>query len=133
MPLSSPIVIRRFVEGCYSFDIRRPLTTLCLFLLLSFFTSIVINILIPFLFFKTSPSIISSSSLSLLSSSHIFFPSDSTSLQCTPKKNQELQTHDQHQDLLNTQRKYTKDQSKQKNVSSGKLNFDLFSIKPIRI
>lgn len=125
MPLSFPLIIRHvlhcFVEQCHS--IRHSLTTLCLFLCLSFFTSIVINILIPYLFLKypsssSPPSI--SSSLSVLSSKHIFFLSDSTSLQCSPPKNHELQAHYPEQESLNTKRKYTKDPLKQKNISSGK-------------
>ncbi len=125
MPLFYPIVIRhvlhRIRERCHLIDFRHSLTTMCLFLLLSFFTSIVINILIPILFIKTSPSL--SSSLSLLPSSHIFFPSDLTSLQCSPQKNHELQAHYPQQESINSKRKYIKDQSKQKNVSRGKIYF----------
>jgi hypothetical protein len=115
MPLFYPIVIRhvlhRVRERCHLIDLRHSLTTMCLFLLLSFFT----------LFIKTSPS--SSSSLSLLPSSHIFFPPDLTSLQCSPQKNHELQAHYPQQESINSERKYTKDQSKQKNVSRGKILF----------
>jgi len=128
MPLFYPIVIRhvyhRFIERWYSIDVRQSLTTLCLFLLLSFFTSIVINVLVPILFIKISPKSISSSSssssLSLFTSSHVFFPSGVTSLQCSSQQNHELQAHHPQQESLNTKRKYTKDQTKQKNVSSGK-------------
>jgi Fic family protein len=95
---------------------------MCLFLLLSFFTSIVINVLIPILLTKTSPPSITSSSLSLLTSSHIFFPSDSTSVQCSSQKSHELQAHHPQKESSNTERKYTKDPSKEKNVSSGKIN-----------
>ena len=122
MPLFYPIVIRhvlhRLVERCFSIDVRQSLITMCLFLLLSFFTSIVINVLLPYLLFKPSPSSISSS-LSLLTSSHIFFPPDLTSVQCSPPKTHELQTHYPPGEPLNSERKYTKDQSKQKNVSRG--------------
>ncbi len=132
MPLLYPIIMRhvlhRFVERCHSIDLRYSLSTLCLFLCLSFFTSIVINILIPILLIKISspppsPSSLSSSSLSVFPSRHIFFPSDLTSLQCSPQKTHELQAHYPQQESLNTKRKYTKDQSKQKNVSRGKIQF----------
>ncbi len=128
MPLFYPIVIRhvlhRLRERCHLIDLRHSLTTMCLFLLLSFFTSIVINILLPILFIKTSRSpSSSSSSLSLLPSSHIFFPPDLTSLQCSPQKNHELQAHYPQQESINSKRKYTKDQSKQKNISRGKIYF----------
>jgi len=119
MPLFYPIVIRhvlhRFVERCYSIDLRHSLTTMCLFLLLSFFTSIVINILIPILFIKTSSL---SSSVGFLPSRHVFFPPDITSLQCSTQKNHELQTHYPQQESINIKRKYTNDPSKQKNISS---------------
>lgn len=125
MPLSYPIlirhVLRRLVERCYSINLRHSLTTMCLFLCLSLFTSIIINILIPILFFKSSsPRPTPTSSLSVLSSKHIFFPSDLTSLQCSPPKNHELQAHYPDQESLNIKRKYTKDPLEQKNISSGK-------------
>ncbi|CAF3763130.1 unnamed protein product [Adineta steineri] len=126
MPLVYPIIIRhgfrRLVERCYSIDFRQSLTTLCLFFLLSLCTSIIINVLLPILLIKISPTSLqpptSSSSLSLFTSSHIFFPAGVTSLQCTSQKTHELQAHNPQQESLNKERKYTKDQAKQKNVSS---------------
>ncbi|CAF3581980.1 unnamed protein product [Rotaria socialis] len=111
-------VVRRLIERCRTIDIRQSLATLCLFLILSFFTSGIINVLLHVLYKKNSPSSISSSSLSLFRTSHIFFPSDSTSLQCSSPQNSELQTHSSHEKSLNTERKYTKDQSKHSNISS---------------
>jgi hypothetical protein len=87
------------------------------FLLLSFFTTIVINILLPSFLSKTS----SSSSLSLLASSHIFFPSDLISLPYSQQDHHELQTHYQGQELLDKKRTYTQHHSKQTNISSGKV------------
>ncbi|CAF1233751.1 unnamed protein product [Rotaria sp. Silwood1] len=118
-------ILQSFVERWRSIDFRQSLMTMCLFLLLSFITSITLNILIPILFIKKSPSSISlssssslSSSLSLLTSSHVFFPSDLTSLQCSSQQNHGLQRHHAEEKSLNTKQKYTKDQSKQKNISS---------------
>jgi fido (protein-threonine AMPylation protein) len=73
----------------------------------------------------SSPSISSSSSLSLFTSSHIFFPPDLTSVQCSSPKNHELQAHYPQKEPSDAERKYTKDPSNEKNVSSGKI--DLFT------
>ena len=118
--------LRRFIERCRSIDLRQPLTTICLFLFLSFFTSIIVQMLKPTLLIKTfSPSVLSSSSssLSLFSSSHIFFPSDSTSLQCSSMPKRESRAHNSPGKFANTKRKYTKNRSRQKNVSNGKFSF----------
>ncbi len=125
MPLAYPVVIRhvlhRLVERFHSIDFRHSLTTICLFLFLSFFTSIIVNILLPILFIKNNfPSSSSSSSLSVLPSKHVFFPSDLTSLQCSSPKHHELQAHYHQQVSINSQRKYTQDPSKRKNISRGK-------------
>jgi hypothetical protein len=80
----------------------------------------VVNILLPILFVKiSSPS--SSSSLSLLPSKHIFFPSDSTSLQCSLPKTHELQAHHPSPESIHSERKYTKDPLERKNISRGKM------------
>ncbi|CAF3629388.1 unnamed protein product [Rotaria sordida] len=126
MPLVYRIIQCRilypFVERWRSIDCRQSLTTMCLFLLLSFFSSIILHILIRFLFIKTSPSSISSSSsssLSLLTPRNIFFSPDLTSLQCSSQQNHELQKHFSQEKSLNTKRKYMKDQSEQENISSA--------------
>jgi hypothetical protein len=125
MLLIYPTVIRHFLhhlmEQCSAIELRRSLTRMGCFLLLSFFTTIVINILLPSFLSKTS----SSSSLSLLASSHIFFPSDLISL---PYSQHELQTHFQGEELLDKKRTYIQHHSKQTNISSGKvyLIFKLF-------
>lgn len=129
MSYSYPIFLRHMLHGLlerfHSIDLRHSLTTFCLFFLLSLLTSTIVNLLIPILFLKlslppSSPPATSSSSLSLLSSKHVFFPSDITSLQCSSGKNHELQTHDSQQALSPSERKYTKDPLKRKNISSGK-------------
>jgi hypothetical protein len=115
MPLIYPLVIRYLMERCSSIGLLpQSLTKMCCFLLLSFFTTIVVNFLVPFFILKTSPSSISS--LSLLSSSHIFFPSNFISF--------ELQT-----DLLEKKRTYITNQSKQTNVSIGNIQLLLNIIK----
>ena len=127
MSFSYPIFLRHMLHGLlerfHSIDLRHSITTFCLFFLLSLLTSTIVNLLIPILFLKPSsppsPLASSSSSLSLLSSKHVFFPSDITSLQCSSGKNHELQTHDPQQALSPSQRKYTKDPLKRKNISSG--------------
>lgn len=119
-------VIRRFIERCRVIDIRQSLTTMLIFLLLSFFTSAVVNILLPILFTRNSPSSLSTSSLSLLTSSHVFFPSDLTSLQCSSQSKSELQTHRTREGTSNSEKKYTKDQSTHTNVSSGKKGYSSF-------
>lgn len=109
MPLIYPVITRHLMELSSSIDIRRSLLKMCCFLLLSFFTTIFVNILLPNFILKISPS---SSSLSLLSSSsHIFFPSDLISIQYN---HHELQT-----DFQGKKRTYTKDYSKEKNISRG--------------
>jgi hypothetical protein len=107
MPLIYPLVTRHLMERCSSIDIRQSLIKMCCFLFLSFFTTIVINILIPILIFKTSPS-----SISLLTSNHIYFPSDLISLQYH---------HELQMNFQGKKRTYTKDHSKEKNISYGKI------------
>ena len=121
----------RLAQCCPSIDIRQSLTTLCLFLLLSFTTTIIVNILIPHLLIKISSPPLSSisspsSSLSLLTSSHVFFPAGVTSVQCSSAKKNELQAQHRQRQPSNTERKYTKDQIKEKNVSSGKFSLVFF-------
>jgi type III secretory pathway component EscR len=127
MPLIYPVFIRnvlhRLVGQRFSIELRQSLITLCFFLLLSFFTTIVTNIILPFLIFQNSPSSSPSSSLSLLTSNHIFFPTGLTSSQYSQQQHHELQAQFQGQELSGKKRQYTKDLSQQKNVSSGKLNF----------
>jgi hypothetical protein len=106
MPLIYPLIIRHLMDRCYSIDIRQSLLTLCFFLLLSFFTTIIINILLPHFILNTSQLSISSSSLT-----HIFFPSDLISVQY----HHELQTNFQEKKPI-----YIKDYSKQKNISDRK-------------
>ncbi|CAF1255178.1 unnamed protein product [Adineta ricciae] len=113
----------RLAQCCPSIDVRQSLTTLCLFLLLSFTTTIIVNILIPHLLIKVSSPPFSSissssSSLSLLTSRHVFFPAGVTSVQCSSAKKNELQAQHRQREPSNTERKYTKDQIKEKNVSS---------------
>lgn len=115
----------RLTQYYPSIDIRQSLTTLCLFLLLSFITTIIVNVLIPHLLIKVSSPTLSSissstSSLSLLTYRHVFFPAGVTSVQCSSAKKNELQAQHHQREPSNTERKYTKDQSKEKNVSSGK-------------
>jgi hypothetical protein len=110
MPLIYPLVTRHLMERRSSIDVRQSLIKMCCFLFLSFFTTIVINILIPILIFKTSPSSISSS-LSLLTSNHIYFPSNLIS----------LQYHELQMNFQGKKRTYTKDHSKEKNISCGKI------------
>lgn len=114
MPIIYSLVTRHFMERCSTIDIRQTSIKMCYFLLLSFLSTIIINVLLPNFILKISPSLISSSSLSslsLLTSTHIYFPSDLISIQ----HHHELQT-----DFQGNKRTYTKDHSKQKNISSGK-------------
>ncbi|CAF3193228.1 unnamed protein product [Rotaria sp. Silwood2] len=106
--------------SCSSIALSQSLTKIFLFLLLSFFTTIVINILLSILIFKTSPLSISSSSFNLLSTSHIFFPSDITSLYYSPQHHHDLQTQYQEQELLENKRTYTKNHSQQTNISNDR-------------
>jgi hypothetical protein len=101
MPLIYPLIIRYLMEPCSSIGFSQSLKKMCFFLLLSFFTTIVINIFLPFFISKHSP--LSISSISLLAT-HNFFSSDLISF--------ELQTE---------KRNYIKNQSKQTNVSNGNL------------
>ncbi|UJR14518.1 hypothetical protein I4U23_001514 [Adineta vaga] len=106
-----------FTNGTLLFNrISRFLTTICLFLLLSFFTTILVNIFLLNFISKSSFRSSSSSSLSLLTSSQIFFSEDLISVEYF--HHHELQTHDRRQELSNNKRTYIKDQSKQKNVSN---------------
>lgn len=98
-----------------SIEVQQSMLKICFFVCLSFFTTIVINILLPNFIFKTSPSPISS--LSLLTSNHRFFPSDLISLQY----HHELQTHFPGEELLSKNRTYTQNRSKQKNISIGNI------------
>ncbi|CAF0837348.1 unnamed protein product [Adineta steineri] len=102
------------MERCSSIELRRSLSKMCLLLLLSFFTTIIINILLPSFISKTQ----TSPSVSLLASSHIFFPSDLIPLHYSQQHHHELQTHYEKQDLSDKRRSYIKDQSQQKNVSN---------------
>jgi hypothetical protein len=104
MPLIYPLVIRHLMDRCSSIELRYSLLKLCFFIFLSFFTTIVINILLPIFIVKISPQSISSS---VLASSHILFPADLIAFQY----HQELQT----------KRTYIKDRSNEKNVSNGKI------------
>jgi Fic family protein len=99
------------MDRCSSIKLRYSLLKLCFFLLLSFITTIIINILLPIFILKISPTPISSS-LSVFASSHIFFPSDLISFQY----HQELQT----QEFVGKKRTYIKDRSNEKNISNGK-------------
>ena len=116
-----PVIIRhilyRLMERCSSIEFRSSLMTMCCFLLLSFFTTIIANIFLQSFIFTSSSS--SSSSLSLFTSNHIFFPADVLSLQSS--HHHQLQMHNQRQELASKQRTYTRDQSKQKNISNGKI------------
>jgi hypothetical protein len=107
MPLIYPLVIRHLMDRCSTIELRYSLLKLCFFILLSFFTTIVINILLPIFIVKISPQSISSSSLSVLASSHILFPAD-------------LIAFPYHQELQ-TKRTYIKDRSNEKNISNGKI------------
>ncbi|CAM4828542.1 unnamed protein product [Rotaria magnacalcarata] len=124
MSLIYPLIaIRQIVyylmERYSSIELRQSLIKMCFFLLLSLFTTIVINILLPIFILKMSPLLISSSSpFSLLIPSHILHSSDITSLQYFCEQHHDLQTDYQRQDILEKTLKYTKDHSHQKNISS---------------
>ena len=120
MPFFYPVplrpVLHRLIERWSSTELRQSLTTGCLFLLLSFLTTIVVNVILPMFMMRKSPSSIllpssPSSSLSLLPSRHVFSSSNSL---------QQKQQHDLQAASRDQQRKYTKDPLKRKNVSSGK-------------
>ncbi|CAF1298091.1 unnamed protein product [Rotaria sordida] len=127
MPIIYSLFIRHFLhsvmERCSSIELRQSLMKMFFFLLLSLFTTIVINILIPILIFKTSPLPISSSSsssspFSLLTTSHIYLPSDIISLYYSSQQHHDLQTQYQERELVEKRRTYTKDHSQQKNISN---------------
>ncbi|CAF5204761.1 unnamed protein product, partial [Rotaria magnacalcarata] len=106
MSLIYPLIaIRQIVyylmERYSSIELRQSLIKMCFFLLLSLFTTIVINILLPIFILKMSPLLISSSSpFSLLIPSHILHSSDITSLQYFCEQHHDLQTDYQRQDIL---------------------------------
>ena len=93
MPLIYPLIIRYLMEPCSSIGLSQSLKKMCFFLLLSFFTTILVNIFLPFFIYKQSP--LSISSISLFATSH-----DLISFEFQPEK-----------------RNYINNQSKQTNVS----------------
>jgi len=103
------------------YDIRSSLPTLCLFIILSVFSSFITRI-----YFQPTPQSFSSS-LSVVSTKNIFFPSDTTSLQCSSSKTRDLQRHSSSHESTNANRRYTKDPAKEKNISSGRDTNCLFN------
>ncbi|CAF0984123.1 unnamed protein product [Rotaria sp. Silwood1] len=121
MPIIYSLIIRQsfyqLMERCLLIKFHQSIMKICFFLLLSFFTTIIINILLFILFFKTSPLSISSS-FNLQITSHIFFPSDIISLYYSPTNYRDLQNQYQEQDLLEKIQIYTKNHSQQNNISN---------------
>ena len=111
MPLTYSVVLHHLMDRRSPSEFRQSLLKLCFLLLLSFFTSIVINNLLPFVIPTMSPSPSSSSSLSLFSAYPLFFPSK-------PALDQELQ----RSAPIGKKRTYTKDYTREKNISTGDIS-----------
>lgn len=106
-------IVQYLSHQCFMFDLR----TLIKYILLSFCTSILVNLLLPSIASKSSST--PSSSLTLFSSNHIFFPSDVNSLQCAPSISSSHSTSSKSR----KKRTYTKEtRSTTTNVSRGKFN-----------
>lgn len=110
MPLTYSVVCHHFMDRrSPPSEFRHLLIKLCFLLLLSFFTSILINNLLPMVIPTLSPSVLSSSSsVSLFSNYPLLFPSKST-------PEQELQ----QSAFPGKKRMYTKDYTREKNISRG--------------
>ena len=111
------LILHQFYPRCSSFDLR----TVLKYFLLSCFASIFVNFLLPSFAEKDS----SSSSLTLFSSTHIFFPSDVNSLQCSPT----VAPRRSSRTKSNDKRTYTKkDLRSTSNISRGKTSFERVDI-----
>ena len=109
MPLTYSVVFHHLMDRRSPSELRLSLIKLCFLLLLSFFASIVINNLLPMVIPTMSPSALSSSSsVSLFSDYPLFFPSKRT-----------LQQELQRSSFLGKKRTYTKDYTREKNISRG--------------
>lgn len=118
MPLTYSVVFHHLMDRRSPSELRQCLLKLCFLLLLSFFTSIVINNLLPLVIPTMSPSpSLSSSSLSSFSTYPLFFPSKRT-------LHQELQ----QSTSVGKKRTYTKDYTREKNVSTGNISNSLLNI-----
>lgn len=123
MPLICSVVLRHITHTLIhrdsSMELRPPLKKLALLFLLSLLTTIIVNILLPNIIYKTLPLSISLSSHSLLTSNPYLSSADITSIRFFRQHDYKLScVHKQKESV--TRRICTKEHLQQNNISYGK-------------